>query len=120
MKKVLVSILAVCSLFGLTGCSEDKDNHSYLRVEIENKGKVFSTYTTMKRAIAYPVTLDIDKNSEYTATFKCSDCGTEETVKNLQSKVFECKCPIKEKDNKQRKYVALEVTKNQKQKNKKS
>lgn len=120
MKKVLVLILTVCSLCGLTGCYTYEDNLSYLRVDTENGGKVFPTFTTMKDAINNPVKLEVDKNSGYTATFKCSDCGTEKTVKNVKSAAFECKCPKEKKDGKKRKYVVLEVRKTTKKTNKKS
>lgn len=120
MKKVLVLILTVCSLCGLTGCSTFEDNRSYLRVDTENGGEVFPTWTTMKEAINSPIKLEVGKNSGYTATFKCSDCGTEKTVKNVKSAAFECKCPKKEKNGKKRKYVVLEVSKTTKKTNKKS
>lgn len=117
MKKVLVLIFTVCSL---TGCYTYEDNLSYLRVDTENGGKVFPTFTTMKDAINNPVKLEVDKNSGYTATFKCSDCGTEKTVKNVKSAAFESKCPKEKKDGKKRKYVVLEVRKTTKKTNKKS
>lgn len=108
MKKIITSVFCMTSIL-MAGCTEPI-NDAYATVNVGNKREtVEEVYKSLNRAKKHVILVKLRKKEKCGVTFRCNDCGTLIEKDDASTGIFECKCPVKKRNGKYRKYFAIKV-----------
>lgn len=108
MKKIITSIFCIISIL-MAGCTEPI-NEAYATINIGKKRKIVEdVYKSLNSAKKHVILVKLRKKEKCGVTFRCNDCGTLIEKDDASTSTFECKCPVKKKNGRHRKYFAIKV-----------